>query len=134
MTSTGVAPAPATSPSRTIVGPFLTSAGFQYWYLACLPDCVVAVPQGMWTGMMLALSNSVPPIFGLLGALLVHLGSRRGQKLRVQIEATLQSTPDSQLRMNPNTVFPIAELRSIAFKGGKFAHAPAGSLITPDII
>jgi hypothetical protein len=88
----------------------------------------------MWAGMMLALSNSVPPIFGLLGALLVHLGSQRGQKLRTQIEATLQNTPDSRLRMNPNTVFPIAELRSIAFKGGKFAHAPAGSLITPDII
>ncbi len=83
---------------------------------------------------MLALSNSIPPIFGLLGALLVHFGSKRGQFLRTQIEATLQNAPDSQLRMKPNTIFPVAELRSVAFKGGRFAFAAAGSLVTPDII
>jgi hypothetical protein len=116
-----------------IVGPFLTSAGFQYWYLACFSDCIVAVPQGIWTGLMLAMSNSVPPVFGLLGALLVHFASKRGQTLRQKIEATLTMTPASLLRLKPNTVYQKAQLRSITFKGGKFGRA-AGSLITPDII
>jgi hypothetical protein len=130
MPSTGFAP--ATAPSRTIVGPFCTSLGFQYWYLACLPDCIVAIPQGIWTGMMLAMSNSLPPMFGLLQAVIVLLASKRGQTLRTEIEAKLQSTPDSQLRSKPNTIILLSQVRSISFKGSKFA--PAGSLITPDII
>ncbi len=118
-----------------IVGPFLTSAGFQYWYLACFSDCIVAVPQGIWTGLTLAMSNSIPPIvFGLLGGLLVHFAAKRGQKLRQQIEATLTKSPASLLRLKPNTAYPKAQLRSIAFKGAKFARAGAGALITPDII
>jgi hypothetical protein len=130
MSSTGAAP--ATTPSRAIVGPFFTASGFKYWYLACLPDCIVAVPQGLWTSIMLAMSNNVASIamFGLLGG----LASGRGHSLHARMLATLPNTPDSQLRMKPNTVFQIAQVRAIHFKGGKFAHAPAGSLITPDII
>jgi hypothetical protein len=128
MTSTGVAP--ATTPSQAIVGPLFTASGFKYWYLACLPDSIVAVPQGFWTSIMLAMANNVAPMYGLLGG----LASGRGHSLHARIAATLPSTPDSQLRMKPNTVFQIAQLRAINFKGGKFAHAPAGALITPDII
>jgi hypothetical protein len=116
MVSAGAAP--ATTPSRAIVGPFFTASGFKYWYLACLPDCIVAVPQGLWTSIMLAMSNNVAPIFGLLGG----LASGRGHSLHARIAATLPSTPDSQLRMKPNTVFQIAQLRAINFKGGKFSR------------
>jgi hypothetical protein len=128
MTSTGVAS--ATAPTRGIVGPFFTAFGFKYWYLACLPDCIVAVPQGVWTSIMLAMSNNVASMFGLLGG----LAAGHGHSLQTRIQATLPSTPDSQLRMKPNTVFQIAQLRAINFKAGKFAKAPAGALITPDII
>lgn len=128
MTSTGVAS--ATAPTRGIVGPFFTAFGFKYWYLACLPDCIVAVPQGGWTSIMLAMSNNVASMFGLLGG----LAAGHGHSLHTRIQATLPSTPDSQLRMKPNTVFQIAQLRAINFKAGKFAKAPAGALITPDII
>ena len=43
MASTGVAPASA--PGRVIAGPLSTQGGFQFWYLACFPDCIVAVQQ-----------------------------------------------------------------------------------------
>jgi hypothetical protein len=107
-----------------------TASGFKYWDLACLPDCIVAVPQSLWTSVMLALSNNVAPMFGLLGG----LAAARGHSLHARITATLPNTPDSQLRMEPNAIFQIAQLRAINFKGGKFANAPAGALITPDII
>jgi hypothetical protein len=107
-----------------------SASGFKYWYLACLPDSIVAVPQGLWTSIMLAMSNNVVIMFGLLGG----LAAARGHSLHARIVTALPSTPDSQLRMKPNTVFPIAQLRAIHFKGAKFASAPAGSLITPDII
>ena len=126
--------APAAAPDRAIVGPVFNSAGFQYWYLACFKDCIVAAPQGIWDGLMLAMSNSVPPIFGLLGALIVAVASKRGQTLRQRIEAKLTNAPNSQLRMKPNTVHSVSQLRSITFKGAKFAGASAGALITPDII
>ena len=108
----------------------LRASLFGHWYLACLPDSIVAVPQGFWTSIMLAMANNVAPMYGLLGG----LASGRGHSLHARIAATLPSTPDSQLRMKPNAVFQIAQLRAINFKGGKFAHAPAGALITPDII
>ncbi len=128
MASTGTAP--ATVPTRTIVGPVLTQAGFQYWYLACFPDCVIAVRQGIWAGLCLAMSGTVPPAhFGLLGALLVSLMKERGIKLRQQAETALQSIPTSRLRMKPNLVYQTMQLRSITFKPGGF-----GTLITPNII
>jgi hypothetical protein len=130
MANTGVAP--ATAPSRAIVGPCVTSLGFQYWYLACLPEAIVAVPQGIWTGLMLAMSNSVAPRLGLVQALVVMLASKRGQTLRASIEPMLQNMPDSRLRSKPNTVILTNQLRSITFKRSKFAAA--GALITPDII
>jgi hypothetical protein len=128
MASTGTAPAAV--PTRAVLGPVLTQAGFQYWYLACFPDCVIAVRQGIWAGLCLAMTGTVPPThFGLLGVLLVSLMKGRGEKLRQQVEATLQSTPTSRLRMKPNLVYQTMQLRSITFKPGGF-----GTLITPDII
>ena len=128
MASTGTAP--ATVPTRALVGPVLTQAGFQYWYLACFPDCIIAVRQGIWAGLCLAMTGTVPPAhLGLLGALLVGLMKGRGEKLRQQVEATLQSTPTSRLRAKPNSVYQTMQLRSITFKAGGF-----GTLITPDII
>src|SRR3954465_12034411 len=45
MSSTGVVAAKA--PERAIVGPFMTQGGFQYSYIACFPDSIIMVPQGI---------------------------------------------------------------------------------------
>jgi hypothetical protein len=130
MSSTGVVAAKA--PERLIVGPFMTQGGFQYSYMACFPDSIIMVPQGIGSSLLLGMSNSVAPLFGLLGALLVHFLAGRGQKRRQEIEATLARTPVLRLRVKPNVVYQIAQVNAISFKRGKFARA--GSLITPDII
>jgi hypothetical protein len=127
MASPGTAIAPST---REIIGPVFTSAGFQYWYLACYPDCVVAVPQGALTGMFLAMSNSIAPHLGLLGALVVGLMRGRGQVLRQQSVAAIEATPTSRLRSKPNNVCQVSQLRSIRFKPVK----NGGGLISPDLI
>jgi hypothetical protein len=129
--------APAPVPTRAIVGPVLTQAGFQYWYLACFPDCVVAVRQGIWDGLMLAMSGTgtpkVPALYaGALGVLVMHLLKGRGQKVRQRAEMTLQSTPTSRLRLKPNVVYQTMQLRSISFKRSKFAVP--GSIVTSDVI
>jgi hypothetical protein len=127
MASTGTAIAPST---REIVGPVFTSAGFQYWYLACYPDCVVAIPQGALTGLFLGMSNSVALHLGLLGALIVSLMRGRGQILRQQSVAAIEATPTSRLRMKPNNVCQVSQLRSIRFKPVK----NGGGLISPDLV
>jgi hypothetical protein len=130
MSSTGVVAAKA--PERVIVGPFMTQGGFQYSYMACFPDSIIMVPQGIGSSLLLGMSNSVAPLFGLLGALLVHFLAKRGQKRRQEIESGLARTPAIRLRVKPNTVYQLAEVNGISFKRGKFARA--GSLFTPDII
>ena len=127
MASTGIARASAT---QAIIGPVLTQAGFQYWYLACFPECIVAVRQGIWDGILLAMSGTVPPAhLGVLGYLLVALLKGRGEKRRKELEAAVTSTPTSRLRMNPNIIYEASQLRSITVKSRSF-----GTLITPDII
>jgi hypothetical protein len=127
MASPGAAIASST---REIVGPVFTSAGFQYWYLDCYPDCVVAIPQGALTGLFMAMSNSVALHLGLLGALIVSLMRGRGQILRQQCVAAIEATPTSRLRAKPNQVCQVSQLRSIRFKPVK----NGGGLISPDII
>jgi len=128
MASTGVAPAAV--PTRALIGPCSTQAGFQYWYLACFPDCIVAVRQGIWAGLLLGATGTVAPVhFGLLGALLMALMRSQGLKVRQQVETMLQSAPTSRLRMKPNLVYQTMQLRSITFNSRSF-----GTLVSPDII
>ena len=127
MASIGIAPAFA--PTRAIIGPVQSQAGFQYWYLVCFPDCIVAVRQGIWAGLLLAMSGTTPPAhLGVLGYLLVALLKSRGSVRRKLVEAEITNTPTSRLRMQPNLVFEIPPLRAITLKGKSF-----GGLITPDI-
>jgi hypothetical protein len=55
MANIGVAPALA--PNRIVLGPLSTQGGFQYWYLACFPDCVVALRQGIGAFFVLGMAN-----------------------------------------------------------------------------
>jgi len=115
MASTGVAP--ATAPARVIVGPLSTQAGFQFWYLACFPDCIVAVQQSMAAFFMLGMSNDRSRgAFGLLGLLVNHLLKPRAQAFRQRIEATLRSTPSARLRGKPNVVYQTTQLTAIHYK------------------
>jgi hypothetical protein len=131
MTGFGAAAALATKPSRAIVGPLSTQSGFQYWYLACFPDCIVAVRQSIGAFFVFGMANgAAPSIFGLLGVLINHLVRGKVQGYRQRIEATLASTPTSRLRMKPNVVYQTMQLKSITFKPVK----NGGGLILPDVI
>ena len=119
----------ASAPKRAILGPALTQGGFRYWYWACFPDGIVAVRQGAWNGILYGMAGEALPIhLGLLGYLLMALLKKQGVKRRQQVEATIESTPTSRLRANPNIVYDAAQLRSITFKSRTF-----GTLITPSI-
>jgi hypothetical protein len=119
--------APARIANRAIVGPFFTAAGFRGWYLACFPDSVVPVPQGL-RGFWLAVSGFNLPIRGM-GSLLANVMYGYGPRLRKRTEATLADTPDSQLREHVG--IPMSQIRCIVFHRGKFAKS---GLATPSII
>jgi hypothetical protein len=119
--------APARIANRSIVGPFFTAAGFRGWYLACFPDSVVPVPQGL-RGFWLAVSGFNLPIRGM-GSLLANVMYGYGPRLRKRTEATLADTPDSQLREHVG--IPMSQIRCIVFHRGKFAKS---GLATPSII
>jgi len=129
MASTGIAPAQA--PNRTLIGPLSTQAGFQYWYLVCLPDSIIAVRQSITAFFMFGLSNgAAAPIHGLLGALIHQLIGGQARAFRERTETNLQRTAISWLRAKPNAVYPVSQLKSIAFKNSK----AGGNLILPDIV
>src|ERR1700731_4742771 len=83
MANIGVAPALA--PTRIVLGPLSSQGGFQYWYLACFPDCIVALRQGIGAFFVLGMSNddgvSYPALFGLVGVLFNHLLSLRREPI-----------------------------------------------------
>jgi hypothetical protein len=128
MPASGIALAPA--PTRALIGPVQTQAGFQFWYLACFPDCIVAVRQGIFTGLLLSMSGNIAHVrFAGLGHLMTELLNDRANKKRRQVEAGMANIPTSRLRMEPNRVFEVAQLRSITLDGRSFA-----GVITPDIV
>jgi hypothetical protein len=127
MPSAGIAPASA--PSRALIGPVQTWAGFRQWYLVCSSDSIVAVRQGFWIGIVLTLSPAIPPMpLRNLVFLALEFGNKQARKKRLKLEAEIPNIPTSRLRMAPNEVFEVSQLRSIAIKGRNIA-----GVITPDI-
>ena len=131
MANTGVATALA--PTRLVLGPVSTQSGFQYWYLACLPDCIVAVRQGIGAFFVLGMSNDVgvtyPTLFGLVGVLVNHLLKPKALAYRQRMEAMVQSGLTSGLRSKPNVVYEFTQLKAIICKAKKGAP-----LILPELI
>src|SRR5581483_2940333 len=76
----------------------------------------------------LGMPDAVPPMFGLLGALLRHLLQKRVAAFRLRKEAELQSASASQLRVKGNIVLTKSQFKSITFKKKSF-----GTLILPDL-
>jgi hypothetical protein len=128
MASTGFAR--SSKPSQALIGPLLTQSGFQYWYLVCTQDCMIAVRQKIWAGLLLAASNSLAPVhMGVLGYLLRKLLPAQARKYRQKLEIEIPRIPGSRLRSMPNMVFDTVQLNSITLKPKKF-----GGLGRPDII
>jgi hypothetical protein len=131
MANIGVAPALA--PRGFILGPLSTQSGFQYWYLACFPDSIVAVRQGIAAFFVLGMANddgvSHPALFGLLGVLINHVLKPKAQAYRQRMEAMVQSAPTSRLRTKPNVAYEVTQLKAIICKAKKGAP-----LILPELI
>src|SRR5882672_10176114 len=115
MANIGVAPALA--PNRIVLGPLSTQGGFQYWYLACFPDCIVALRQGIGAFFVLGMSNddgvSYPASFGLVGVLVNHLLKPQARAYRQRMEAMVQNSPTSRLRTKPKVVYEVTQLKAI---------------------
>jgi hypothetical protein len=125
--------APALAPTRFVLGPLSTQGGFQYWYLACFPDCIVAVRQGIGAFFVLGMANddgvTYPALFGLTGVLINHLLKPKARAYRLRMEAMLQSTQTSQLRAKPNVVYEVSQLKVINCKAKKGAPLILSELI-----
>jgi hypothetical protein len=113
---------PAATPDavsgRVVVGPVFTSGGFKSWHLVCLPDVLVAVPQGALDGI---LTGSVPTsgMMGLLGMVMAAKGKKAAQ---TAVDAIQQMT-EGTLRSDPRHVLcSLSELRSISFKRPTFSN------------
>ena len=103
-------------------------AGFREWYLACFPDSIVPLPQGL-SGFWRAVLHFNLPI-RRMGSLYWRTSCNDyGPRLRKRTEATLADTPDSQIREHAG--IPLSQIRSIVFHRGKFARS---GLVTPSII
>jgi hypothetical protein len=131
MANIGVAPALA--PNRIVLGPLSAQGGFQYWYLACFPDCIVALRQGIGAFFVLGMANddgvTYPALFGLAGVLVNHLLKPKARAYRLRIEAMVQSSPTSRLRAKPNVVYEVTQLRAIKCKTKKGAPLILSELI-----
>ncbi len=131
MANIGVAP--AVTPTRVVIGPLSTQSGFQYWYLACFSDCIVALRQGIGAFFILGMSNddgvSQPALFGLAGVLVNHLLKPKALAYRQRMESMVQSTPSSRLRTNPNVAYEITQLKAITCKLKKGAPLILSELI-----
>ena len=57
--------APTTAPSRTVVGPFVTAFGFRSWYWVCVPDAIIAVPQGLTPDVILETIDGKKLAYGI---------------------------------------------------------------------
>jgi hypothetical protein len=128
MNATGVSTAPASK--TVVVGPLFTGYGFKYWYWVCSSDSIVAVPQGLKTGIRLMLANHAAIMFGLLGSLVMALLRKRGTSSHDRLIAELAGMPTSELYGEPNVVFQLNQVQRIAFKGS----SKLSGLLCPDLI
>lgn len=120
----------ANAPHQSLVGPLLSHAGFQYWYLVCTQDCIVVVRQGFFSGFFASHAGLVlPRRMNVYAYYLMTFLRNTGLKRRRRIEAELNRIPTSSLHAKPNRVFPTSELRSITL----VTHA-GSLLVQPDIL
>lgn len=129
MPGTAAAPAPA----QVIVGPVITQGGFQYWYLACFPDCIIAVRQGIGAFFILGISNSSTHLFGLLGVLLNYVLQPKARAFRERTEFALKTTPIARLRTKPNLVHEVGKLRAITYTRKKGAPLVLSDLVVESL-
>ena len=127
MANSGAALAP--TPARIIVGPVSTQAGFQYWYLACFPDCVIAVQQSIAAFFALGMSHSGRGAVSPVNFLVQRLLQPSAQAFRQRIESALQSTPRERLLAKPNVVYPATQLKAMLYQNKKGAPLILSDLV-----
>jgi hypothetical protein len=125
MPATATAPAPA----QVVVGPVLTQGGFQYWYLVCFSDSIVAVRQSIGAFFMLGLCGGATHQFGLLGVLMNHLVQPKAEAFRQRTEFALKTAPVARLRTKSNLIYEVGKLRAISYKQKKGAPLILSDLI-----
>ena len=125
--------APALAPTRAMIRPVFSHGGLRYWYLACSPDSIVALRQGLGASIALGLANDDGvPMRGLWGnaALVVNrLPKPKARAYRLRAEAMTRNTPTSRLRTTPNVVYDVTELKAI-----KCVAKKGAPLVLPELV
>lgn len=99
-------------PERAVVGPLFTHAGFQSWFLVCLPERIVAVPKGLWFAIT---GNKAAALFvrGAVGSAMENAG----EAAHVKHVAQLAQLSDTALIAGKGHVcFKANELSAIHYK------------------
>jgi hypothetical protein len=125
--------APALVPTSNVIGPLFTRGGSQFWYLACFPDSIVALRQGIGAVLLLGMANddglAMTGLFGLSGVLINHLLIPKARAHRLRVEALVRNTPTSRLRSKPNVVYEVAQLEAV-----KCVAKKGTPLILPELV
>lgn len=116
--------APALSQNRAVFGPASTQGGFQFWYLACLPDRIIAVRQGIGAFFLLSFAyGEIKMHFGLLGLLVGYLVKGPVKNFHQKTEMHLRSLQPSELQAKGNVVYSVSQLKSITCQNVKRAFS-----------
>jgi hypothetical protein len=125
--------APALAPTGTVIGPLFTRGGSQFWYLACFPDSIVALRQSIGAMFLLGMANDdglmMTGLFGVSGILINRLLIPKARAHRLKVEAMVRNTPTSSLRLKPNVVYQVAQLKAV-----KCVAKKGAPLILPEIV
>lgn len=123
--------APALSQNHVVLGPASTQGGFQFWYLACFPDRIIAVRQGMGAFFLLSFAyGGLKAHFGLLGILIGRLLKGPVEKFHAKTQAQLRGLQAGQLQTKANVVYEVSRLTSINCSNVKHAF----SVFQPKIV
>ena len=123
--------APALSQNHAVLGPASTQGGFQFWYLACFPDRIIAVRQGVGAFFLLSFAyGGLKAHFGLLGILVSWLVKGPVKNYRVKTEAQLGKLQPMQLQSKGNITYNASELKSITCTNVKKAFSAFQPKIT----
>jgi hypothetical protein len=97
--------------SRAVLGPLFTHAGFQSWFLVCLPGSIVAVPMGFWFAITANKTATMSQVSGLAGPFMARAGEEAHEKHVTRLAAA----SEGELRRSKGQVtYPVGALKAIA--------------------
>lgn len=97
---------------RVVVGPLFTHAGFQSWFLVCLPERIVAVPMGLWFAII---ANKAATLF--VGGAAGGAMAASGEKVQAKKVSRLMELPEADVTSQRGAVvYSTSDLSSVTFK------------------